>query len=114
MTDKSDILLILDLDETLVYATTDRLDYDEDFVFDKYFVYKRPNLDKFLSFAYAHFKIGIWSSASDGYVNEIVKLVKPSDIEFEIVWARSRCTQRRDLELDLYAWEKRLEKLKKR
>jgi TFIIF-interacting CTD phosphatase-like protein len=114
MNDKSDILIILDLDETLVYATEYKLEIAEDFMFDKYFVYRRPGLDSFLRQISQHFKIGIWSSAGDTYVTEIVKTIKPADVDFEIIWARSKCTQRRDMELDLYYWEKRLDKLKKK
>src|SRR5687767_7406918 len=95
---KSDILLILDLDETLIYATEEKLEFEEDFIFDKYFVYKRPGLDNFLSRISEHFKIGIWSSAGDEYVAEIVKKLKPDDVDFEIIWSRSKCTPRRDLE----------------
>lgn len=60
-----DKLLILDLDETLIHATAEKLSIQEDFLFDKYFVYKRPHLDWFLSEISKHFKVGIWSSASD-------------------------------------------------
>ena len=76
--------------------------------------YKRPGLDKFLRQMSQHFRIGIWSSAGDIYVTEIVKAIKPVDVEYEIVWSRSKCTQRRDLDLDFYYWEKRLSKLKKK
>jgi RNA polymerase II subunit A small phosphatase-like protein len=111
---KSAILLILDLDETLVYASEERLTINEDFTFDHYFVYKRPGLDNFLKQVNEHFKIGIWSSAGDVYVNEIVKQIKPKDVDFEIVWARSKCTPKRDIEMDIHYWEKRLDKLKKK
>jgi carboxy-terminal domain RNA polymerase II polypeptide A small phosphatase len=114
MDSKSDKRLILDLDETLVYAAEEKLAIREDFTFDKYLIYKRPHLDRFLTRIAQHFKIGIWSSAGEEYVTEIAKKIKPDEIEFEIVWARSRCTQRRDLDLDLYYWEKRLDKLKKK
>jgi TFIIF-interacting CTD phosphatase-like protein len=114
MNSRSDILLILDLDETLIHATEERLNVKEDFSFDQYLVYKRPELDSFLHQVNDHFKIAIWSSAGDEYVAEIVKKIKPDDLEFEFVWARSRCTHRRDFELDLYYWEKRLDKLKKK
>lgn len=76
---KSDIFLILDLDETLVYATEDKLDIQEDFMFDEYYVYKRPGLDNFLIKIKDHYEIGIWSSAGDEYVSEIVKKVSPND-----------------------------------
>jgi carboxy-terminal domain RNA polymerase II polypeptide A small phosphatase len=114
MENTSEILLILDLDETLIYATEDRLAINEDFTFDKYFVYKRPGLDEFLMLIKDHFSIGIWSSAGDEYVNSIVNEIKSHELNFEIIWARSKCTPRRDLERDMSYWEKRLEKLKKK
>ena len=68
MDEKSDKLLILDLDETLIHATEKELGFSADFKFDKYFVHKRPYLDQFLVDISKHFTIGIWSSADDGYV----------------------------------------------
>lgn len=49
MDNKSDKLLILDLDETLIYATQNELNIPYDFKFDKYFVYERPHLKQFLA-----------------------------------------------------------------
>jgi carboxy-terminal domain RNA polymerase II polypeptide A small phosphatase len=112
MDEKSDKLLILDLDETLIYATEKDLEVSPDFQFDKYFVYKRPYLDKFLLDISNHFAIGIWSSADDTYVTEIVKNIKPHNVEFEIIWGRSRCSLKRDLNSGNYYFEKRLAKLK--
>jgi len=60
-----------------------------------------------------YFNLAIWSSADDKYVNDIVELIKLIEIEFEFVWARSRCTLRFDYELDTYVHEKRLKKTKK-
>jgi len=74
MTEK---LIILDLDETLIHATKERLGIEEDFMFDKYFVYKRPFLEQFLLELSADFKIGIWSSADDEYVADIANQIKP-------------------------------------
>ena len=114
MEEKSDKLLILDLDETLIHATEKELDFSADFKFDKYWVHKRPNLDKFLVDISKHFAIGIWSSADDIYVTEIVKNIKPDNVEFEIIWGRSRCSLKRDYTFDNYFFEKRLDKLKKK
>jgi RNA polymerase II subunit A small phosphatase-like protein len=108
-----DKLIILDLDETLIHATPNKLDIVEDFVFDKYFVYKRPFLDQFLFELSSDFKVGIWSSADDEYVEAIVKTITPPGMIFEMTWGRSRCSYRRDMEQDTYIHEKRLEKLKK-
>lgn len=114
MDEKSDKLLILDLDETLIHATEKELEFSADFYFDKYFIHKRPHLDKFLEDISKHFAIGIWSSADDIYVTEIVKNIQPANVEFEIIWGRSRCSLKRDFNLDNYYFEKRLDKLKKK
>ena len=114
MEDKSDKLLILDLDETLVHVTEKELAFSADFKFDKYHVHKRPYLEEFLVDISKHFTIGIWSSADDAYVMEIVKSIKPENVAFEIVWGRSRCSIKRDYDLDNYIFEKRLDKLKKK
>ena len=42
--------------------------------------------------AAAHFRLAVWSSASDDYVREIVDHIFPADIPLEFVWGRSRCT----------------------
>lgn len=114
MDEKSDKLLIFDLDETLIHASEKDLGFPVDFTFDKYFVHKRPYLDKFLAEISKHFSIGIWSSADDIYVKEIVNNIKPDEVEFEIIWGRSRCSLKRDYTFDNYYFEKRLDKLKKK
>ena len=114
MDEKSDKLLILDLDETLIHATEKELGFSADFKFDKYFVHKRPHLDQFLVDISKHFKIGIWSSADDDYVTEIANNIKPDNVELEIIWGRSRCSLKRDYTFDNYYFEKRLNKLKKK
>lgn len=109
------MLLILDLDETLIHASETQLPHrQEDFTFDKYFVYKRPHLDHFLQEVARHFTLGVWSSAGDEYVSGIVSTIRPPSVDFEIVWARSKCSLKRDRTFDTYYFEKRLDKLKKR
>jgi len=83
------ILLVLDLDETLVHATERKLEIDTDFQYADYFVYRK-------------------------YVEGIVEKIKPENIEFEFVWGRTRCTTKRDYQLDEYVHEKRLKKVKKK
>ncbi len=41
-------LLILDLDETLIFGSEDRLHREADFRVGPFFLYKRPFLDQFL------------------------------------------------------------------
>ncbi|MGE6220593.1 NIF family HAD-type phosphatase [Nubsella zeaxanthinifaciens] len=114
MEKKSNKLLILDLDETLIHATETASEFLIDFKLDKYFVHKRPLLEHFLVNISKHFAIGIWSSAGDDYVTEMANKIKPTDVEFEIIWGRSRCSQKRDETFDNYYFEKRLDKLKKK
>lgn len=114
MDQKSNKLLILDLDETLIHASEEKLPIVEDFKFDKYWVYKRPFVDSFLLDISQHFKIGIWSSADDAYVAGIIDSIKPEGVSFEIIWGKSRCSLCRDYEHDKYYFEKRLDKLKKK
>lgn len=98
---KSDkILLILDLDETLIYATRDELTHRADFKVGTYHVYKRPWLDEFISFVETNFIVAVWSSASDEYVEEVVKNIFPDQSRLAFVWGRSRCVQKRNLQID--------------
>lgn len=108
------MLLILDLDETLIHATEQKLDREPDFEFGGYFIYRRPGLIRFLEIMNRHYELAIWSSAEDPYVKAIAENIKPVDLSFRFVWGRSRCTMVRDLETDSYIFEKRLKKLKKK
>ena len=116
------ILLILDLDETLIHATPIALSTSPDFKVWKYYVYKRPYLDAFLEQVNQWFKLAIWSSASDDYVLEMVKNIQPKGIEFQFIWGRNRCTLglKPDLEDDFsrhtynnYTHYKNLQKVKR-
>ncbi|HEX8656150.1 MAG TPA: HAD family hydrolase [Hymenobacter sp.] len=86
------ILLILDLDETLIHATATELGDDFAFQLYHYYVYKRPGLDAFLASCAERFQLAVWSSASDDYVAEVVKRIFPESINLTFVWGRSRCT----------------------
>lgn len=88
------ILLILDIDETLLYASERRLERDPDFRVGHYFVYVRPHLREFLQTCEEHFRLAIWSSSSADYLNAIVEKVLPRELNLEFVWSRERCVQR--------------------
>lgn len=114
MPPKSNNLVIFDLDETLIHSTTVELPHPFHFKFDAYFVYERPLLRTFLEDIAQHFQIGIWSSAGDDYVKEIVSKIMPATVEPVIIWGRSKCSARRNTLYDTYEYEKRLDKLKKK
>lgn len=86
------LLIILDIDETLVYASTEQLDYSHDFDTGFYKIYKRPFLDDFLDLVFENFHVGFWSSASNGYVKKVVENLIGEEFHPKFVWARSRCT----------------------
>jgi len=86
-------LLILDLDETLIHATAEKIRDDFDFQVYQYFVYKRPGLTKFLTQCADHFTLAVWSSANDDYVQAVVDQIFPSDVLPAFIWGRSRCTR---------------------
>ncbi|MFK7905120.1 MAG: NIF family HAD-type phosphatase [Chitinophagales bacterium] len=78
------ILLILDLDETLIFATEKPLEREADFNVLHYHVYKRPFLKAFLEEVQHAFQIAVWSSASDDYVEEVVKHIFPKTIHWNL------------------------------
>lgn len=75
------ILLILDLDETLIYASEDSDGFTPDFKVCGYNVVKRPYLEEFLINCSVNFRIAIWSSASDDYVQEVVNRIMPDSVK---------------------------------
>lgn len=93
-------LLILDLDETLIHATATKIREDFDFQVYDYYVYMRPGLTEFLTRCGAHFTLAVWSSASDDYVQAIVKQIFPAQLMPAFTWGRSRCTPFRLPEVD--------------
>ena len=97
-------LLIIDLDETLIHASSTKVREETDFQVFHYFVYKRPGLAEFLSTCAQHFKLAIWSSASDDYVQAIVQQILPPGITLEFVWGRSRCTPFITPQIDEYGY----------
>lgn len=90
-------LLILDLDETLIRAVTKKLDRPHDFCVERYFIYKRPFLSEFIETCLTHFRVGVWSSASDQYVESVVSLIFPDPDKLLFVWAASKITYQRTL-----------------
>ncbi|MDF7812239.1 HAD family hydrolase [Hymenobacter sp. YC55] len=92
MDTKDKLLLILDLDETLIHASSKELDRPADFTLFDYHIYIRPYLAEFLVGCSQHFRLAIWSSASDDYVAEVTKRIIPASIPLDFVWGRSRCT----------------------
>ena len=110
---KNSKLLILDLDETLVFATEQKLARGEGLRVGPYFVYKRPGLDSFIEFAFNHFKVAIWTSSSRNYANGTISAIFQHPEQLEFVWARERCTRKSDPETRTSYWIKDLKKVRR-
>lgn len=111
-------LLILDIDETLLYATRQPLEENHDLMIADYFVYLRPHLNAFLKFCFENFEVAIWTSATQFYAlsvqNKLYENPDFADKRLAFVWSRARCVQRLDYEYKDYYFIKDLKKVKKK
>ena len=106
-------LLILDVDETLIYGSETALERPGDFHVGPYQVYRRPFLSEFLAGVSIWYDLAIWSSATLDYVSDIAKNICPASQEWRFVWGRDRCTQRIHSELFQIDYIKDLKKVKR-
>ncbi len=114
MPDSTQKLLILDLDDTLFHATKTALEIPHDFMVEDYFVYKRPHVDAFLDFCRQHFRLAVWTSASEDYATaNVVKLFGNSD-NLAFLWHRQQCITRFDPASGEYHYIKDLKKVKRK
>ena len=87
---------MLDIDETLVYATSEPLS-DRAAGFDgPYHVYKRPHVDHFLTTCLDWFEVGVWTSASRAYATWVLGELLPDLDRLAFLWTYERCTQKHD------------------
>lgn len=105
-------LIILDLDETLIYASETPLARQPDFIVGPYVAYIRPFFHDFRAFVRQYFAIAVWTSSSADYAALVVEHLFP-EIHLAFSWSRNRCTRRFDYEVGKHAWIKNLSKAKK-
>lgn len=106
-------LLILDLDETLVFAADQPVETPCDFTVGPYHVYKRPFLQQFLGTVQSAYDLAIWSSSTADYVAAMVRAILPPKISLQFQWSRLRCTHRYHPERQNTYWVKDLKKVKR-
>jgi RNA polymerase II subunit A small phosphatase-like protein len=106
-------LLILDLDETVVFATEQKLAREEDFRVAQYFVYKRPGLNRFITFVLEHFKVAVWTASGSAYADAIVDGIFGGVEQLAFAWSRQRCTWRTNSDLQIGYWVKDLKKVRR-
>ena len=110
----SDKLLILDLDETLIYAVKEPLpEREADFRAGSYHVYRRPGLSAFLETCFVTFpRVAVWTPASSSYAVQIIRQTFPDEGKgLLFLWSGARCTQYFDAESYTYAEGKNLRKV---
>ena len=107
------ILLILDLDETLIFATEEDLERSPDFRVGPYSVYRRPHLDEFLESCCEYFEIALWSSSGANYLAEVLRRILPAEASPDVVWDRERCVRAFDPEQQETCFVKDFKKIKR-
>lgn len=106
------ILLILDVDETLIHATG-RLLGNPDFTAGSYNVYRRPHLEEFLKTCSEYYDLAIWSSGGSDYLQAVVNNIMPPNIQPVFIWCRDRCIRRVNPETQDECFLKDLKKVKR-
>ncbi len=106
-------LLILDLDETLVYGTLIPLDRPPDLMVDVYGIYRRPHFEQFIASVCPLFRLALWSAASRSYAAAVANYLFPPEVRLEFLWCRERCTHCHDPETHEEYWVKDLKKLRR-
>lgn len=106
-------LLILDLDETLIFGSETELHRQADFRVGPFYLYKRPLLDQFMVSVTRVYDVAIWSSASEDYVHGIAEHLLPLVGQWKFVWSRARCIQRLNAETFQYDYIKDLRKVER-
>jgi TFIIF-interacting CTD phosphatase-like protein len=91
------MILVLDIDETLVHSSTDSL-YGGEFKVGSYTVKTRPHLDKFIQYITnnPYYQAGVWSAGVTKYVNTIVEHIFPDPSILLFVEARDFCNANMD------------------
>jgi TFIIF-interacting CTD phosphatase-like protein len=108
------LLVIFDLDETLIHAAEQPLARDPDFAVGPFPIYKRPFTEELLVDCARECTLAVWTSATRDYAEAILERLLPKDVRLAFVWTRERCTRRYMSEEEQdHGWIKDLKKVKK-
>ena len=97
-THKYPLLVSLDLDECLIYSLPIYKKHTlgkPDFSFDEFQTFKRPGLDLFIKQLTTdpRFVVGVWTSATRDYGDQIIKNIFPDPSCLQFFFARERCVK---------------------
>lgn len=85
------MLLILDIDETIIHTTREWIGHAPTFVCEHAgFIHVRPGLQDFLESIRCSYSIAVWSAGTDSYVESVTSRVL-ADIPLVFSWTRSHC-----------------------
>src|SRR5262245_393593 len=107
-------LVILDIDETLVYATEKPLEREADFRVGDYHVYKRPFLNEFIMFCFDTFAVAVWTTSTESYADEMLNRLLTGEQKPVFIWTREKCTYSYDPEIQEHFYSKKISKLRRR
>ena len=115
MSNQERILLILDVDETLIHSQGKPIEgRTPDFMVGPYCVYRRPHLEHFLTACASLYDLAVWSSAGSDYLNAVIAEIMTPTVTPEFVWCRDHCTQRMNHETGDNIFIKDLKKVKRK
>lgn len=112
------MLLVLDLDQTLIYSSRVPIDIDNTEVKDPDFIglgfcfYKRNGLDKFIEFCFQHFDVAVWTAAGEDYAQHIISNIFGSHASnLKFIYTSNKCSHKYDPEIMERYCFKRLKKI---
>lgn len=94
----SEYNLILDLDGTLVHTLPADIgsmfgvaDFEDEAL--DFYTFKRPGVDKFLKYCFAHFaSVSIWTAGTQDYARYVVDHITPKGKQFLYILSRDNCS----------------------
>ncbi len=107
----SNILIILDIDETLLHSAEKRLHKEPDFMVRQFYVYTRPYIVEFLNYCMSTFQVAIWTASSEQYAAIVMDELFTDTSSLEFIWTSERCTTKFDPEMMEYYRIKNLKKV---
>jgi TFIIF-interacting CTD phosphatase-like protein len=107
------LLVILDLDETLIHGSTSIAKETADFQSGPHRCLIRPHALDLIDALLDRFEVAVWTSAGELHAQSVVDALFESRDDLSFVWSASRCTDYRDFENDRTVSLKQSKKLRR-
>lgn len=106
------LLVVFDLDETLIHASSMIAAASADFRSGPYRCIVRPGARELVAHALERFDVGVWTSAGSLHCDSVVEALFPDRSALRFVWSAERCVRIRDFDRNEIVPLKQLNKLK--